>query len=143
MSVFDDFDDQASQLVGDLLNERVIFRPQRMKTHGSMTGGDREPDPTRRVVGDQDEVLEAIVTWRPTIVAVGTTDTQGSVVAADVTLDFDMDVFRDLLGAWNMPRKGDLFELTEEYEGNRFVEVQRDGDDGSARLILYCAAYQL
>jgi hypothetical protein len=139
MSSFDEYDALASQAVGALVNERVIWRPMRARPVNIYTNAESEPDPDRPVRGLGSDVLEAAVTWRPSMVDIGTTDEQGGVVVADCVVDFDNAVFRDAGGRWSIPRKGDRFELAEEYVGNNLVEIQRDGDDGSARLHFWCA----
>ena len=142
MSQFDAADEMASQAVGVLLNEPVIWRPMRMSRDTTYTGMDRAPDVTRPVRGLDDPLL-AIVTWKASTMQVGQgMDTPTGVVVADCVVDFDNVVFRNFDGSWSFPQKGDLFELMEELPGpSRFVQVEQRGDDGAVRVLFFCSPY--
>ena len=143
MSLFDLLDQQASEAVGSLLNERVVWRPQVMDRNAVLTGDDRYEDPNRPVRGEGNDELWAIVTIKSCTMQVGQgMDTPTGVVVADCVVDFDSLVFRRPDGSWSMPRKGDIFELLEELPGNRMYQVDQRGDDGAARLLFFCSVYR-
>lgn len=134
MSRFDEYDAIAASGVAELLDEPIVWRPMRT-TNRPYTGDESEPDPTRPVRN-----VTGIVTWRPSLTAIGTADPTGAVVVADCVVDFENAKFRDPdTGEWSLPRKGDIFELSEEYQGNNLVKIDNNGDDGSARLLFYCS----
>ena len=133
MALFDQLDQLASNAIGTVLNERVIWRPM-VVVGGPYTGEGREPDPEREA-----RELDAVVTWRLTTAQIGTGgDTPSGLVVADCVVDFDKRVFQDLEGNWAYPRKGDLIELLEETPGQNLVMVQGMSDDGAARLHFMC-----
>jgi hypothetical protein len=144
MSIFDELDRQASEAVAQVLNERVVWRPMVTTESGIYTGGDREPDPDRPVVGeDENFPLQAIVTFKVSSLAVGSgSETPSGIVVADCVVDFDSEVFRAPDGSWSFPVKGDIFELLEEAPPNNLVQVDQRGDDGAARILFHCSHYE-
>jgi hypothetical protein len=136
MSVFDELDAMVSAATDELLGSKVTWRPSRI-VGGGYTNGTTKPDPTRPIRED----LTAIVTWRPVTVEMGNSPEQGGVLGFAVAVDFDQSQFR-IPGseppAFEVPRKGDLLELEDEYQDNRLVQIEKPGDDGSERLIYYC-----
>jgi hypothetical protein len=139
MTAFDRFDKMASAAVGRLFNERVIWRPQRPRTgRDGYTNGDSVPDEARPV-----RELVGAVTWRPDVINPADTNGGGVVISAQAVLDMDASLFLkpgQAPGAdpeYETPRQGDIFELTEQYAGNRIMEVASDGNDGSERFYYY------
>jgi hypothetical protein len=142
MTVFDGLDQLASSLVGDEFGSPVIWHP-RAALPSIYTGGDDKPDPAR-----PDGIsLTAIVTWKPLTETAGVTDglpggNRGGASTFEVSIDFATEDFEDLTqpGTFNLPRVGDIIELTDEYEQNKYVELKRICDDGSMRAICYGTA---
>lgn len=135
MSWFDQADESASAAVARVLNEIVTWKPMRVRGGGRYTSGSIEPDPER-----QERDLEAVVTWGPELAAAGDNDRQGQVISYDCVVDFERRVFEVLPGAGEfiVPKKPDHFIISDAYQGNTEVEVERVGDDGSKRIYFYC-----
>lgn len=139
---FENLDEYIAGIISDEFASGVIWHP--MIVSGNVyTNSDVIPDPNRPIVSG----LTAIATWKPLVMSPGSTDSmqgtdRGALSTFDVSLDFSVSDFEDpnFPGNFDMPRKGDIFELVEEYEGNRYVELKLSGDDGGKRVIFYASA---
>ena len=138
MTAFDDLDARMSAIVGAVYGSLVTWHPMAAKP-SVYTGGDAQPDPARPIVAG----LMAIVVWKPLTVAAGVTDglpggNRGGISSFDVSIDIAVDDFADpATGDLNLPKPGDIFFLSEEYDENSWIEIKRAADDGSKRAIFY------
>jgi hypothetical protein len=144
MTVFDDLDAAMATIVGEEFGSLVTWHPMAAKP-SRYTGGDAQPDPARPIVAG----LTAIVTWKPLTEAAGVTDglpggNRGGISSFDVSIDIAVDDFADPMNPdhFLLPKPGDILELTEEYDDNRWVEIKRAADDGSKRAIFYGTAVE-
>lgn len=139
MTTFDAFDAKMAAIVGSIFASHVTWHPMLAKA-SKYTGGDAQPDQARPVVVG----LNAIVVWKPLTETAGVTDgvsggNRGGISAFAVSIDIAVADFT-AGGEITLPKVGDIFELSEEYDENRWVEIKRAADDGSMRAIFYGTA---
>lgn len=145
MSRFDTLDARQAAAIDRTFSDAVVWRP--------MVSGDgfivqARPDPSRPVRGlrwfdarEIDDALTAILTWAPTGLPVAALQPGGGEVStATLLVDFERASFgRDGWAEHGEPRRGDWIEMPEEKNpDNRLVEIDRVGDDGSARFLCWC-----
>lgn len=139
---FEELDREAAELVGIEFGTNVVWRPMSARPGGQYTGGAAMPDASRPVVAG----IRAIATWRPTTVGSGATDSiggaaRGSLSDFDLAIDVAASQFETAAGSgiFELPKRGDVFELPDEWQDNKLVRVETETDDGSSRVVLYCS----
>lgn len=131
--------------MGRLLNESVVWRPYVRPAGGTYVKTTPTPDPIRPVRGETiDDPLRAVVSWRSTTAPVegagGNTEQGGQIAGAALLIDIERAYFEDDYATHGYPKKGDRFELPEQKNAaDRLVEITRMAEDGSARLLFWCA----
>jgi hypothetical protein len=134
-TVFDELDLIAARSVGTLLNEPVKWRPQAKRLGGAYTVSQAViPDPVRPV-----RELQGITSWQPDGVPIDPAKGGGEVSTGTLLVDLATEDFEGEFAGHGKPMKGDRLELPHQDPPDRLVEINRVGDDGSQRILLWCS----
>lgn len=131
---FEEADAEVANVVGEALEQKVIWRPMIRATGGQYVLKPPTPDLARPV-----RHLMAIVTWEPESAGPLRPGDPPPVIVADLVLDLELADFRNPDGSYAVPRDGDRFELPDELNpADRMVQAARVGEDSGARIIVAC-----
>lgn len=139
MALFDELDALAGAAVGRVFADQVIWRPMLARPGGSYTSPGETPDPNRPV-----REIPAIVSWAIISMPIESSPGGGLVAGGTLLIDFEDALFLDEQWVqYGRPKKPDRIELPFEKEpANRMGQIERVGDDGSARFFAWVRLVQ-